>query len=149
MLFKVKTIIRFNDDADKHIATMDTLISIIPEGLNPVAHLPLDIDINNQFINTINDCHICPNVSDLKCTDDNEHSDEGEWDMIRAELKNKHSIAIKFKRNYYSFQPTQPEEQCEVEEVRITKSEEKLNCHMLDLLSDMHNLISKNPKFST
>ncbi|XP_026819252.1 uncharacterized protein LOC113557911, partial [Rhopalosiphum maidis] len=143
---QVKTIIRFNDDADKHIATMDILISIIPEGLNPVAHLPLDIDINNQFINTINDCHICPNVSDLKCTDDNEHSDEGEWDMIRAELKNKHSIAIKFKRNYYSFQPTQPEEQCEVEEVRTTKSEEKLNCHMLDLLSDMHNLISKNPK---
>jgi len=142
----VKTIVRFNDDTGKLIATLDAIIGIIPPVTNLVSDLPIDVDINNQFINTTTDCQTCPKVSDLKCPDDTEHSDDGEWDMMSAELKNGHSIAIKYKRKYYSFQPTEPDEQCEVEEDRTTKSEEKLNSHMLELLSDMHKLISENPK---
>jgi len=142
----VKTTIRFNDDTGGLIATLDVIIGLTPPVSNFVSDLPIDVDINNQFINTTIDCHTCPKVSDLKCPDDNDHSDDGEWDMMTAELKNGHSIAIKYKRKYYSFQPTEPDEQCEVEEDPTTKSEEKLNYHMLDLLSDMHKLIAESPK---
>lgn len=143
----MKTTVRFNDDKGGLIATLDIIVGIIPPVTNLVSDLPIDVDINNQFINTTIDCHTCPKVSDLKCPDDNEHSDDGEWDMMTAELKNGHSIAIKYKRKYYSFQPTEPDEHCEVEEDPTTKSEEKLNSHMLNLLSDMHNLILENPKY--
>lgn len=140
------TFIQFDDDKGGRIATMDVIIRIIPYGSNLFADVPIDMNINNHIINTTNECYVCPKISDLKCNDDNEHSDEGEWDMMSAELKNGHSIAIKYKRKYYSFQPTRPDEPCAVDEDRITRSEEKLNSHMLDLLSDMHNLISGNAK---
>lgn len=118
----MKTIIPFTDEDSRHIATMEVFIGINPAGSNLVADTQLNIDSDNYFFTTTNDCHTCPKVSDLKCTDDNEHSDEGEWDMMSAELKNGHKIAIKYKRKYYSFQSTQPDEQCKKVKERTSKS---------------------------
>lgn len=140
-VFKVKTTIQFNDNEDTHIADMDIIMRLSPSGPTIMREFNLDADVDNHYIAVKNDCK-CPKVPDLKvpCKKP-DNDDEGEWDIMCAELENGQKIAIKYKRSYYEFNPTGYDKPCNIDE-DMSESEEKLNIHMISLMDEMHKIIA-------
>jgi len=145
IMFKVKSTVQFNDFEGKCIAHMDMIMRLSPSGPTIVNEFSLDGNIDNQYVSMTNRCK-CPNVPDLKFPRRKppDNDDEGEWDIMCAELENGQKIAIKYKRNYYEFNPEGYDDPCEQRDTGMTKSEEKLNVHMLSLMDDMHKVIAAN-----
>lgn len=135
---------RFNDCEGKCIASMEMIMRLSPSGPMIVNEFSLDGNIDNNYVMTANGCK-CPKVPELKfpCKKP-DNDDEGEWDIIGAEYENGQKIAIKYKRNYYEFNPEGYDEPCEKRDTGMTKSEEKLNFRIISLMDEMHKIIAAN-----
>lgn len=136
--------IEFSDKNGKNIANMDIVVRLSPSGQTIINEFNLDGNVDNQYVSVPNDCYGCPVVPDLKIPN-KQHDDDGEWDIVCAELNNGQKIAIKYKRNYYEFKTSGVDELCEpVNKVKTSRSEEKFNIHMLELMEKMHGLLTSN-----
>jgi len=82
-----------------------------------------------------------PEYFAIAFTDD----DDDDWDIVGAELNNGQKIAIKYKKDYYQFEPNSEfDGQCESPEVKPTESEERLNKYILKLVDQMHRMVAAN-----
>lgn len=119
-----------------------------PAGPTIVNQFNLDGNANNQYVSMANGCNTCPKVPDLKFPLPNEDEDsDGEWGFVGAEFNNGQTISIKYKKNYYELKSTGSNDPCE-ENVKTSKSEEKLNNRMLGLMEEMHKTIASKIKVS-
>lgn len=140
----MNTTIEFRDKGGKNIANMDMLVCLSPSRQTIINEFNLDGNVDNQYVSVPNDCYGSPNVPDLKLPN-KQHDDDGEWDIVCAELNNGQKIAIKYKRNYYEFKTAGVDEVCEpVSKVKMSKSEEKFNIHILEMMEMMHNTLTAN-----
>lgn len=142
-MFKVKTIVQFQNNDGNKIAHMEVILRLSPSGKTIINEFSLDGNVENQFIATTKGCR-CPKVPDLKipCK---KHNDEDEWGIVGAELNNGQKIAIKFKKKYFECNPSAKTDKpsCENHDnLQISKSEEKVNSRMFGLLNEMHKILA-------
>lgn len=142
-LFKVKTIVQFQNADGKKIAHMEVILRLSPSGQTIVNEFNLDGNVENQFLATTKGCR-CPKVPDFKipCK---KQDNEDEWGIVGAELNNGQKIAIKFKKKYFECNPSAKTEEPSREDhddLQVSRSDEKVNTRMFGLLDEMHKILA-------
>lgn len=117
---------------------------LTPSGQTIVNEFNLDGNVDKQKFAMTKGCK-CPDFKSLDANRQDDDDDDDDWDIVGAELNNGQKIAIKYKKDYYQFEPNSEfDGQCESPEVKPTESEERLNKYILKLVDQMHRMVAAN-----
>lgn len=135
----------FTDNEGEIIARMDVLVNLFFAGPTIINEFILNSGHQKQT-SSVKNWRIHLEAPDCKYPD-GEKDDKSEWNIICAEFDNGQKIAIKYKKSHYELIPVEEHEKfSQPDKAEMTKSKEKLNTRVFELMKEMHTTITETLK---